>query len=357
MIEEKSEVPNAKGFSLGDLIDAYTTDRVSTFHALRYHSRKNAASILKRLRAAHGHVELIAIKRRELTEWHMDWSAGGKFSMAHAFIAQIRTMCGFGASMLENAECDRISMVLHCMKFPHGPPRLDRLTADQANAIRDTTRALFGWPSIALAQALQFELLLRQKDVIGEWVPEKEMGETDVRHDGEKWLRGLRWDSIDESLILKHRTSKKQKILEIDLKLAPMVVEEFQMMIGDQPLIIVNDITKKVTINRPLLPSHGPVVICDITGLPWTDTEYRRKWRKVATAAGVPKEVRSMDSRAGGITEATEAGADLEHVKHAATHSDIAQTQRYSRGATEKIATVQNTRIQHRNKKKFIHGE
>jgi site-specific recombinase XerD len=89
-------------------------------------------------------------------------------------------------------------------------------------------------------------------------------------------------------------------------------------------------------------------VICDTNGLPWTDNEYRRKWRLVADAAGVPKTTRNMDSRAGGITEATEAGADIEHVKHAATHSDISQTQRYSRGATEKIAEVQKKRNDHR---------
>jgi hypothetical protein len=34
-----------------------------------------------------------------------------------------------------------------------------------------------GWHSIALAQAIQFDCALRQKDVIGEWVPESEPGE------------------------------------------------------------------------------------------------------------------------------------------------------------------------------------
>lgn len=36
------------------------------------------------------------------------------------------------------------------------------------------------------------------------------------------------------------------------------------------------------------------------------------------------------------------------HVKHAATHSDIAQTQHYARGAAAKIATVQSARNLHR---------
>lgn len=339
-----------KGMALGELIDAYQTDKVSTFHRLRYHVREGQKSTLRRLKESHGQVALRDIKHRTLTEWHQEWSKDGKLSAAHRFIATVRTLCGFGASMLENEQCERISMVLHRMRFPHAPPRDVHLTADQANVIRDVARSHFGWPSMSLAQALQFELLLRQKDVIGEWVPEIEPGESAVHHDGKKWLRGVRWEEIDQNLILRHTTSKRQKVLEIDLKLAEMVVEELEFLIGEQPLIIVNDITKRVTINRDLLPASGPIVICDVNGLPWTGNEYRRKWRKVATKAGVPKEVRSMDSRAGGITEATEAGADIEHVKHAATHSDIAQTQRYSRGATDKIAGVQKKRALHRNK-------
>lgn len=37
-----------------------------------------------------------------------------------------------------------------------------------------------------------------------------------------------------------------------------------------------------------------------------------------------------------------------DHVRQAATHSDISQTQRYSRNATHKIATVQAKRLAHR---------
>ena len=355
MIEEKTEVTNAAtGLTLGQLIEAYQTDRVSTYHKLRYHVRMNHKGILRRINDAHGRVELKSIKRRDLTEWHLDWSAGGKIAMGHSFMAAIRTICGFGADILEDEECLRISMVLHRMKFQHPEPSTVFMTADQANVIRDVARSHFGWPSISLAQALQFELILRQMDVIGSWVPENEPGESDVRHDGEKWLRGVRWEEIDQNLVLRHMTSKRQKMLEIDLKLAEMVIEEFQFYTGEQPLIIVNEITKKETINRHLLPSTGPIVICDVTGLPWTGSEYRRKWRLVADKAGVPKEVKSMHSRHGGITEADLAGADINHVKEAATHSDIAQTQRYSRAKTEKIVGVQKLRAQHR--KKFRHN-
>jgi hypothetical protein len=98
------------------------------------------------------------------------------------------------------------------------------------------------------------------------------------------------------------------------------------------------------------LPLSGPIVISEETGRPYLDGPYRRTWRKLARIAGIPDEVFNMDSRAGGISEATNAGADLEHVRHAATHSNIATTQGYSRSSQEKVAEVQRRRIAHRNK-------
>jgi hypothetical protein len=100
-----------------------------------------------------------------------------------------------------------------------------------------------------------------------------------------------------------------------------------------------------------MLPAAGPVIVCEYSKVPWLPGEFRRKWRMVARSIGIPDEVRNMDSRAGGISEATGAGADIEHVRHAATHSSIQMTQRYSRQAEEKIANVQRVRVASRTKK------
>jgi hypothetical protein len=95
-----------------------------------------------------------------------------------------------------------------------------------------------------------------------------------------------------------------------------MVLEELQILVGAEPLVHVDETTKKVTVNRALLPASGPIIINDVTGLPWSPNEYRRKWRLVATAAGVPKNVWNMDSRSGAISEAIQAGAPIEFVQH-----------------------------------------
>jgi hypothetical protein len=132
----------------------------------------------------------------------------------------------------------------------------------------------------------------------GEWVPVKEPGVSDViqtkKFKGEKktkkWITGLRWEKIDENLILRHVTSKRNKKIEIDLKLAPMVMEEFQRMFGST--------------DRAAMPASGPVILCEVNAWPYYNTEFRRKWRKVANAAGIPKNVKNMDTRSGAITEA-----------------------------------------------------
>jgi hypothetical protein len=296
--------------TLAALITAYQTDPTSTYHALRYHVRMNHESMLRRLTDQHGKTELSAIRARDIKLWHMGWSEGGKLSVAKAFLSQLSTMCGFGLTMLENEECERLSLVLSKLRFPSPKPRKERVTAQQATAIRMMAHE-FGWHSIALAQAFQFELMLRQKDVIGEMVPFTEPGESDIRFRGQKWLRGIRWEEVNENLILTHTTSKKQKDIKADLKISPMIVEELAFLGGRK--------------------ASGAIVINEITGAPWSAAEFRRKWRIVADAAGVPKEVRSMDSRAGGISEAFEAGVDRDHIRQSATHSDVSQTEDYNR--------------------------
>jgi hypothetical protein len=322
--------------NLRQLISAYVEDPASTHRKKRYHVRRNHEHSLKRLTIERGDVELTDIKARTILLWHDVWSDGGrKVAMAHAMISHVRALVGFGATMLENDECERLSGVLHHLRFPMGRPREDVLTAAQATAVRNKAREI-GWFSMALAQALQFDLMLRQKDVIGEWVPISEPGISDTTHLDHKWLRGLRWEEIDDNLVLRHTTSKKNKPMEADLKLAPMVLEELEHLLrflGGKP-------------------AKGPLIICEATARPWKAVEFRRKWRIVADLSGVPKGVQNRDSRAGAITEATDAGADLEHIRHAATHSDISMTQKYSRGSSDKNAIVQKLRLEHRNKPK-----
>jgi hypothetical protein len=111
------------------------------------------------------------------------WAEDGKIPMAHSLMGMTRTLFSFGMTLLECDECARMCAVLSKQRFQMGKSRTERLTADMANLIRAKAHEL-GWHSIALAQAIQFEGMLRQKDVIGEWVPLAEPGTSDVIHKG-----------------------------------------------------------------------------------------------------------------------------------------------------------------------------
>ena len=330
--------------TISNLIHKYQHDEDSAFHKKQYEARQGKAALLKRIDKRFGDVMLAEITGRMILSWYKEWSDNGqKVSAGGAFIATLRTMFRFGAGLLDDAECSRLAGTLSSQSYKGTKPREVALSAEQAIAVRKAAHAR-DWHYMALAQAIQFECTLRQKDVIGQWVPVKEPGVSDVirtkmykgQKKTKKWITGIRWERIDENLILRHVTNKRNKKIEIDLKLAPMVMEEFQAIFGST--------------DRAAMKASGPVIICEFDKHPYYSTEFRRKWRKVADDAGVPKHVKNMDTRSGAITEAAAAGADMEKVRKAATHSNVAQTQNYSRDDAKATAEVMALRVARRNK-------
>lgn len=332
-------LPESSPFNgtMDSLIYCYQHDADSGYRKLRYRSRRFYDTLLGLIAKDYGHEYLSTLKARTFLRWHEKWSEGGKVAVAHSKIGMLRTIFGFGATILEDAECERLSGVMGHMRFPMAKPRTAFLSEEQVVAVRQKAHELKR-PSIALTQAIQFECIFRQKDCIGEWVPMNEPGLSDVTHRGMKWLRGIRWEEIDQTMVLRHITSKRQKEIEVNLRTRPMVVEELTTQFGYNG-------------DRASLPEKGPIVVCETTRAPWSVDEFRRQWRVMATAAGVPKHIRNMDTRAGAISEATDAGADLEMVRHAATHSNVSMTARYSRGGTGKTEVVQMKRLALRRSK------
>lgn len=326
--------------SLKSLINLYQTDHDSRYHKKQYAVRKNHDTLYRRLMDDHGAEQLADIKARLIITWNKEWTDGGvKLATGDAFRGRLRELFSFGATILEDPECERLCGVMSKMRFENAKPRTAALRAEQAIAHRNTARQC-GWFSMALADAMQFDLTLRQKDVIGELVPLDEPGLSDVHFEGKKWVKGARWEEVDEHFVFRHVTSKRGKLIETDLHYAPMVMEELSIRAG-VPI---------PELRRDMFPAWGPMIVSETKARPWKAQSFRQRWRKVADMAGIPKDVRSMDARAGAITEATDAGASLEDVRHAATHSDISMTQRYSRGSAEKVANVMKLRVVHRTK-------
>jgi len=155
--------------------------------------------------------------------------------------------------------------------------------------------------SLALAQALQFELSLRQIDVIGEWLPENRGG-GGILYRNSRWASGLLWSNIA-------RPGAHQGD-EQDGGARRVATTEY-------PLVM------KVLGLVPTDRRIGPMIVSESTGRPYRPNHFQKEWRAIARAAGVPDNVWNRDSRAGGITEGDEAGADPRDPQRHATHSDF----------------------------------
>lgn len=339
--------------TIKDLARRYMTDPDSEYHKLRYRSKINYANTIMRIVKRHGDCEVRNLNARTIKGWHRAWTWGEEWKdfdnppsvlgehipMGHSFITHIRLLLSFGGAILEDDDCLRVRNAMREINFPQGAPRKQILTAKQVDAIRRKAHDM-GWHSLALAQAIQFEGTLRQRDCIGEWCPIETPGISDVTWDGAKWLRGIRWEEINQNFVLTHVTSKKNKEVVIDLRLAPMVMDELRFMAQVEP---------DAALTRDLFPASGALVRREHVNRPWSADDYRKRWREVADAAGIPKEVRSMDSRAGAITEGA-AVADLDDVRHAATHAQLSQTANYSRDAAKRTAKVMKLRAENRKR-------
>jgi hypothetical protein len=275
--------PSASVTSLSGLIKLYKTHERSPYKALRFASRKHYEHLLDRLDRDHGTIKLSELTTASVIEdLHKGWTESGSH-MAHRLITMVRGLISFGIFSLDDEQCKLIGMILHKMRFelPKKSESL-QLTREQAELIIEKSKEL-GRPSVGLAQAFQIDVPgLRQIDVVGEWVPISEAGMSGILNGKkQKWLRGLRWEEIDSEFVLRHPSSFSGKVIEASLRDGPLVMREMNREIA----------------RLGGKPTKGPVVISEHTKLPWDAGEYRRWWRQLADACGLPKNVKNMDSR------------------------------------------------------------
>jgi hypothetical protein len=268
--------------TFASLVRHYRVDSGSPYFRLHVKVRKNYDVTINKLMLELGHERIADISAAKIQNLYDGWKAGGKVATAHGNIGKVRLLASFGTTALNDDACAKLSIILSKMEFEIPQARTERLTADQATAIRAKAHEM-GRPSIALAQALQYDLKLKQVEVVGEWLPisDSSTPESDITWNDEKWIRGLRWSEIDDRLVLRRPINWRHpdgEKFEADLRSLPMIKEEVDL---------INSGSR-----------NGAVVICEWTGKPWKQTEFRRWWRKVADAASVPKEVKNMDNRA-----------------------------------------------------------
>lgn len=316
------------------LLEHYLTDPDSTYQKLKPSSRHPYDIYAAKLKAHIGERRIDAVDRRDISRWFDTWSeADGpkrKLAAARMAICVLKAALLFGKGCRLTG-CSDLQAILEDMEFPGLKARTSAPTADEIVRARQAARAA-GAPLRALAYALQFETTLRQWDVIGQWVPMSDPRPSALPLEDQKWL-GPTWAKIDDNLILKVTPTKTEETTEarvsLDLKECPMVLEELALI--------------------PIEQRTGPIIINEVTGLPYRHDMFRTCWRRDARAAGIPDTTWNRDLRAGGVTEGGRAGAALEDRARIAGHAKPKTTAEvYDRDTLEAARRVARARVKHR---------
>lgn len=309
----------------------YQTDEDSPYKGLKWNSAENVTKSLKIIEDTVGARQVNKLLGPDFKRWHRQWgdpketgSPARPWRAKHT-MDTVRQLISYGVT-LGYDDCIRADTILSKIRFSTPPARTSIMTADHVAAIRKAAHAS-GWHSIALGTVLQFELAMRQKDVIGEWEPVIG-GDGGIRHRDTRWANGLVWSDIDEDMILRKVHIKTGFPVEHDLKLHPIVLEEIALIPKD----------KRV----------GPIIIAETTGEPFKHRNYTQRWRMVANAAGIPASIQNMDARAGAITEAYDLGAAETDVMKSAGHKNRQTSARYNRGTIKQTSRVALMRLEKR---------
>lgn len=305
--------------TIKSLIALYRNDRTSTLHSVKHSTRiRDYEPSLRVLEKNVGKRAVDLLRASDIRGWYAQWRKKGHRRAAGA-IKLLRVIISYGSGERLTG-CEVARAILADMRFEQPAPRGVIMTYDQCAAIVRKSIEM-KCPSIGFVEAVKFETALRRIDIIGEWAPSPEKGE------GFRW-KGLMAKDIKD-MVLSLTTGKTGVEVKRDLNEYPLVQEALEAY---------------------RIPDIGPVVIDEDSGKPYWENRYAEKFRKVRNAAGVPKNVWSMDSRAGAVSETVAATGKLEDGRDLATHTTTKMTRRYNRGGgleeSRKIAAARKEKRQ-----------
>lgn len=310
----KQDLENAskpRGFdgTISSLIHLYRTNKESPYFQLKHSTRiRDYEPALKLIDKTVGKRRIDALRGSDFRRWYVEWGSKGRVRRAHGAIRKLRLLLSYGVQE-KLPGCGQAREILSLMEFDAPPVRKVKMEYEHALAICKKALEL-GRPSIALTQALQWDTALRRIHIIGEWVPVKDGDEGGIVRGKTQW-KGLTAADISPDMILTvPETSKNKKATTHDLKVCDLV---------------------QFVLQHTSLPKFGPLIVSEVTGLPYRENYYATEWREIANAAGVPENVWSMDSRAGAISEAELATKSIEAARKMAGHTNVKTTMGYVR--------------------------
>jgi hypothetical protein len=308
----------------------YQCHPYSPFHAVKHNTRKSYTDSLKIIETTVGKRLIRNLNVLDVRHWYVEWrrpakkDAPDRVDRAHDAVSMFRTVVRFCAA-LRHPECKQLADELKLVKFEKGGARSEEMNSGQVGAFikkalemgqRDVI-PLDRARCMAIGVAAQFELALRQKDIIGDWGGAR----------GQNWTGFFTWENVP-GWRWRMRTSKSKyrAAAEFDLTNYGLLYPLLEAVPHDQ--------------------RQGAIVKGE-HGLPVRERSYRKWFRQIARAAGIPDAIWSMDSRAGAATEAEEAGVELDTISEGLTHGSRT-TGRYIRRRATKIAGMAEARARKR---------
>lgn len=310
-------------YTMAWLVRHYETDEHSPFHALRPRSKRSYEQFGLYLAKHHGKERLDhGVTGATIRGWHKAWSAPGKNgkarpSRARHMIVHLRILVSYGVEVGMPGAAELRAM-LGAMRFPSQSARSVAPTRKEALAF--VAKAVeMGYRSQAISTLAQFEFTERRTHIIG-------------TYEGDQWRPGWVWNDIDwmgdkPSWAIRYFQTKVGRVpRDAYLRDTPLLLELLQQI--------------------PVEERTGPVIVCesDRRGscrLPWRERHYAEVWREIATAAGLPDTICSMDMRAGGATEADGIeGLTMADLKAAGGWKTEQSASRYSRAPQRRARNV-----------------
>ncbi len=195
--------------SVFSLCRIYQEHPQSRFHKVKRNTRKTYTDSLKIIERTVGKRLIRNLTILDIQHWYDEWrkpSEEGKperIDRAHDGVAMFRTVLRFGAA-LRHRECRQLNDELAMIKFEKGGAREEEMTYSQAVAFIRTAlelgrKGVIPEPRahyMAIGVAGQFELLLRQKDMIGEWSPARPNVENTIYFGTEMWTGFFTWEKV-----------------------------------------------------------------------------------------------------------------------------------------------------------------
>lgn len=332
----------------------YQEHPLSRFHRVKHNTRRGYLADIKVIIGTVGARLIKNVTVLDVEHWYQQWRKGvvtievdgsqtvgpERVDRAHNAVAMVRMVIRFMAA-LRHPECKLLADELAKVQFERGGAREQELTYQHVRAFIRTAFAMADKGIIPRERALymsigtasQFELMLRQKDIIGDWSPRAAearypAGISILHQDDETWTGFYTWEAIP-GWRWRTRTSKSKyrAAAEFDLTIYDLLFPLLELVSDDQ--------------------RRGAIVKGE-HGLPIRYRSYAKWWRQIANAAGIPADIQSMDARAGGATEAEEAGVDRSVIQEGLTHTNKQTTERYIRQRRRKIVTIAEARKQSR---------